>query len=89
MLKYIIGTICFSPFLPIMYLQGIFIKRKIPKLPAAKGTEGMINIDAARTLRLLILGESTMAGVGVETHEEGFAGSLAKELAQKLEANID
>jgi len=31
-------------------------------------------------LRILPLGESTIAGVGVHTHTEGFSGSLGDEL---------
>ncbi|MFK8163468.1 MAG: SGNH/GDSL hydrolase family protein, partial [Lewinella sp.] len=30
--------------------------------------------------RVLVIGESTMSGVGVATHEEGFAGALARTL---------
>jgi hypothetical protein len=30
-----------------------------------------------------------MAGVGVSNHKEGFAGSLANELATELQTNID
>jgi lysophospholipase L1-like esterase len=54
-------------------------------LPEASGpTSGTVAGDPTRPLvRLAVLGESTAAGVGVETHEEGFAGSLARELTDR------
>ncbi len=38
---------------------------------------------------MLTIGESTIAGVGVNTHQEGFTGSLANELAPALKTRID
>ena len=40
-------------------------------------------------LKVLFIGESTFAGVGVATHEEGFAGTLAKELCASTRKTID
>lgn len=79
-LKYIVGGMLSIPIMPIMYFQGKSIKKSIPKLPAATGEQG-VEGHAARQLNLLTLGESTMAGVGVDTHENGFTGALAKEIA--------
>jgi len=79
-LKYIIGGILSIPILPLMYFQGKSIKKNIPKLPAAKGVQGMEG-NAVKQLNLLTLGESTMAGVGVDTHKNGFTGALAQEIA--------
>ena len=86
--KYIIGTIISLPLLPILYFQGKIIKKKVPVLPEAKGKEGMVESNSDRRLRLLTIGESTIAGVGVDTQEEGFTGTLAKALAQKIKTNI-
>jgi lysophospholipase L1-like esterase len=73
-----------------MYLQGKKIKNSMPKLPEAKGTEGrsVSNKLVTRTLKMLVIGESTIAGVGVKTHEEGFTGTLANELSAHLSADI-
>jgi lysophospholipase L1-like esterase len=87
-IRYILGSIMAIPMLPIMYFQGKAIKAKVPTLPEAKGTIGEVNIDAKKTLTLITIGESTIAGVGVDTHEEGFTGSLARELASKFDKNI-
>lgn len=46
-------------------------------VPAADGTQD-------KPLRLLLIGESTVAGVGVERQEDALAGQLAGQLAQQL-----
>jgi len=71
-----------------MYFHGKRIRKTVPILPEAKGKEGLVKHHSKTVFRLLCLGESTMAGVGVSTHEEGFAGSLAKALSHIIEANI-
>lgn len=75
-LKYLVGVVLSIPLLPIIFFQGSKIKGSTIKLPEAKGTTGNVGvINSEVPLRLLVLGESTVAGVGVETHEEGFAGT--------------
>ena len=87
-LKYLIGILCSLPLSPIMYLQGKQIRAKVPSLPEASGTEGITNTNQPVDLQLITIGESTVAGVGVKTHAEGFSGTLANELAKKLNKNI-
>lgn len=60
----------------------------MPRLPEAEGIQGLASTGANRTIRLIAIGESTIAGVGVPTHDVGFTGTLAKELARKLKANV-
>lgn len=76
------------PLLPSLYRQGKKIKARVPDLPEAQVNTGKFGTHNQRNLNLLCIGESTIAGVGVETHEEGFTGTLAKELAQRLNTNI-
>ncbi len=78
--KYFIGGAIMLPLLPFMYLHGQRIVKSVPKLPDAEGPEGIVWGPANRSLRLLVVGESTMSGVGVATHEEGFTGALARTL---------
>ena len=88
--KYYLGTLLTLPLLPLLYVQGKRVRASVPKLPEAKDPEGKSRWKGAtdRHLRLLALGESTIAGVGVATHAEGFTGSLAHTLAQELRADI-
>jgi len=88
-IKYILGAILTFPLLPLMYYQGKKIKNKVPRLPEAKGVNGLCSVSSEKTFRILSIGESTIAGVGVNTHQDGFTGTLASELATKLKTNID
>lgn len=88
-IKYILGAILTIPLLPLMYFQGKKIKASVPRLPEAEGVEGLSSVSSEKTLKMITIGESTIAGVGVQTHQEGFTGTLANELASKLKTNID
>jgi lysophospholipase L1-like esterase len=88
-LKYVLGMIITIPLVPLLYFQGKKIKKNVPRLPEAIGTKGSTSIASNKVLRMLTIGESTIAGVGVTTHQEGFTGSLAKELASQLNVDID
>jgi lysophospholipase L1-like esterase len=87
-LKYTLGAIVSFPLLPIMFFQGKKIRKSVPTLPEAEGTEGVAFNNSNKTIKLITIGESTIAGVGVRTHEEGFTGTLAKVLGQKMGVNI-
>lgn len=89
-IRYTIGAILYFPLLPVMYFQAKKIKNSVPKLPEAEGIEGRSTNSqpTLRTLRMLAIGESTIAGVGVQTHQEGFTGTLADTLSQYLSADI-
>ncbi|PIQ47313.1 MAG: GDSL family lipase [Cytophagales bacterium CG12_big_fil_rev_8_21_14_0_65_40_12] len=87
-LKYTGLALLGIPLLPIMYFQGKKIRAKVPKLLEAQGNEGLVESPNGRKLKLITIGESTIAGVGVATHEEGFTGTLAKALSEKLHTKI-
>ena len=86
--KYIFGSVVMFPLLPIMYFQGTRIRKKVPALPEAAGPEGKCHAGSGSTLNVLFLGESTIAGVGVETHAKGFAGNLSRLLSQKFHTSV-
>ena len=73
-----------------MYRDGKRIRSKVPKLPEAKGPKGAHpSYDSDRSIRLMTIGESTIAGVGVQSHNEGFTGALARELSRLYSANVE
>lgn len=82
--KYFIGSFLALPLLPFLYVQGRKVKNSIPNLPEAMGPSGISGLDTHSKLKVLVMGESTMAGVGVNTHREGFAGTLADQLAESF-----
>ncbi|MGD1846230.1 MAG: SGNH/GDSL hydrolase family protein [Salibacteraceae bacterium] len=89
--KYFIGTLITLPLLPILYFQGKSIRAKVPPLPEATGHEGTCENPSSnrKHIRVIALGESTIAGVGVATHQEGFTGAFAKELSYLLGTSVD
>ena len=87
-LKYTIGAILTIPLLPVLYFQGKKVKTTMPELPEADGAEGISDHHSGRKLRMLAIGESSIAGVGVKHHRDGFIATLATALATKLEASI-
>lgn len=88
-LQYILGSIVSIPLLPLVYFQGKNIKKNVPKLPEAKEPKGFVNGHFNETLNILSIGESTIAGVGVDYHKNGFTGALANTLSKELERNIN
>jgi lysophospholipase L1-like esterase len=78
---YLIGCLLGIPLLPIIIIQGKILKRKIPVLPEAdKNRTGFIG--SGDTFNLVTIGESTIAGVGVDDHKEGITGNIAKVLQE-------
>ncbi|WP_283134168.1 SGNH/GDSL hydrolase family protein [Rhizohabitans arisaemae] len=70
----------------VLGVQGVLVRRRTPRLPEAGGDrQGVVwpagEASARSPLRIAVLGESTAAGVGVNSHEDGFAGHLARSLA--------
>jgi lysophospholipase L1-like esterase len=72
-----------TPLLPILWLQGRHVRKHTPRLPEATGpTVGTVLVDGA-PLRLLAVGESTVAGVGAPDHAHALTGQIAAALATR------
>ncbi len=76
------------PLLPYMVFQGIYIRKKIPKLLPPTDIKGSTG-TGENALNLLTIGESTIAGIGVDSHEEGITGQLASYFAKRLKRKIN
>jgi len=87
-IKYLIGIVLGIPLMPIIYIQGKKIRKQVPKLTEARGNEGISYKGSQKAVQVLFIGESTFAGVGVQTHEEGFAGTFAKELSNQISRSV-
>lgn len=87
-LRYLLGSLVALPLLPMLYFQGKRIRASVPELPEAIEPQGIITNQGKTKLNLVCLGESTMAGVGVKFHQEGFVGTMAKELAVLQDAEV-
>ena len=86
-LKYLFNFIYNLPLIPIIYFQGRRIKATVPILPDAIGLEG-VEGQSVQQINLLTLGESSIAGVGVDHHKNGLTGALAQSLFQKYNYKI-
>ena len=69
--------------LPIIAIQGIKVRKKIPHLPEASGERDGV-IGSGKPLSLLILGDSAAAGVGVETQQDALSGAIITELGNEF-----
>jgi lysophospholipase L1-like esterase len=70
---------------PVLLRQGARVRKRTPVLPEAAGDRSGFEgaADCRTPLRLLIVGESTAAGVGVAHQREGIAGRLAADIARR------
>ncbi len=86
---YVLGGILLLPLSPFLYLQGQYVRRKIGRLPDAGGeTKGQFD-NGERSAKLLVLGESTAAGMGARTHETALAGQFAQVLGEKIGQSVE
>jgi lysophospholipase L1-like esterase len=86
-LQFLFGALLALPITPYLAWLGHRTKKAVPRLPAAAGPTG-ITPGAGTPFQLYILGESTMAGVGVDTHQNGFAGAAAQGLQMAINRPI-
>lgn len=68
---------------PILYVQGRRLKRTIPRLPEAGGPREGLAPGGSPPLRLLIVGDSAVAGVGAAELNDALAGQLVQNLAAR------
>lgn len=73
---------------PLLLAQALHTRRRMPKLPEADGPREGRAAGAAGTedrdeLALLVLGDSSAAGVGVHTQDQALAAQLGHALARR------
>jgi lysophospholipase L1-like esterase len=71
------------PLLPMALAQGLWLRGRVPRLPEAAGPREDTVAGIGVLLRLLVLGESTVAGVGAPAQEQALAAQLARALATR------
>jgi lysophospholipase L1-like esterase len=68
--------------LPVLLVQGSRVRRTTTRLADAEGVEGAVGAGED-PLRLVVLGDSVAAGVGLAHHDESLVGHLARALAER------
>ena len=84
-LRYSLGALLISPILPLMYFQGQQILKyfeRNPVVPPIGPTEGFVE-EGMQELQLLVMGESTVEGIGAATFDQSLGVQLAKAIACK------
>lgn len=78
------------PLLPLALPLAVHTRRTALRLaPAAGACQGVVGVDCAgEPLRLLLLGESTVAGVGASCLDFALAGRLASALSARLQRPV-
>lgn len=74
------------PLAPLLLLQGLYVRKVTPRLPEPPGPRSG-EIGNGQPLRLLILGDSAAAGVGVETQTQALSGQLIQKLSGSYRAS--
>ena len=86
-IKHLLLVLAALPFIPYLIFQGYYIRKKVPDLSAPTDTTGQAGTQL-NELKLLCIGESTIAGIGVNSHQEGIAGQLADFLNKHLNRKV-
>lgn len=68
--------------LPLVMIQGAATRRRVPRLPPAQPPHHGTVPGAGTPLRVLVVGESPVAGIGIERGDDTVAAATARELAQ-------
>ena len=67
---------------PLLVAQALFTRARLPRLPEPDGDRHG-SVGEGPSLRLLILGDSSAAGVGVHNQRHALAGYLSQSLARR------
>jgi lysophospholipase L1-like esterase len=75
---------------PLLVRQARRVRQRTPRLPEASGDRTGIELtaDATDLLRLVVVGESTAAGVGVTDLRDALPSQLAVALAARRRCNV-
>ncbi|MER7001027.1 SGNH/GDSL hydrolase family protein [Streptomyces sp. NPDC000410] len=75
--------------LPVVAAQALWVRARTESPPPPAGAvTGCAGAGTRRPLRVAVIGESTAAGYGVETHDDGFPGAFARELAARTDSFV-
>ncbi|MGV8886183.1 MAG: SGNH/GDSL hydrolase family protein [Microbacteriaceae bacterium] len=73
---------------PLLFPQSRVILSHLPTLPEAE-RDWKGSVAGADPLRLLVIGDSTAAGVGVDSNADGLAGNLARAMSDATGRGVD
>ena len=87
--RFLIAGAVILPFSPLLFVQGRLTRRRVGVLPDAAGPNAGTAGAGASEAELLVIGESTVAGLGARTHETALAGTFAGELTKRIGKRVN
>jgi lysophospholipase L1-like esterase len=81
--KFLLAGAAILPMAPFLYIQGQITRWKVGLLPEAEDPAG-VSGSGELEVKLLVLGESTVAGLGARTHNLALAGQFADRLSERI-----
>ena len=69
--------------LPIALAQGLWVRQTVPRLPPAEGRRGTFGTGSGDALRVVGVGDSIIAGVGVAHQDRALLGHFARRLHER------
>jgi len=87
--KFIGTAVVLLPVSPFLFLQGEVTRWKVGLLPDAAGEKYGHAGEGDDPAKLLVIGESTVAGLGARTHELALAGQFARHLSSHTGRRIN
>ena len=87
--RYLAAGALVLPFTPFLYLQGQYTRYRVGRLPDAAGDPSGKIVRNGREVRLLALGESTVAGVGVKTIDDALGARFAFHLSELTDTSVE
>jgi lysophospholipase L1-like esterase len=86
--KYLLSAAAFFPIAPFLYMQGQYTRWKVGRLPDAGGETSGVFEGKREMVKFLAIGESTVAGIGAETHKEALTGQFAKHFNRRTDRTV-
>lgn len=83
------AAILTPPLLPVLLAQGYWVRKRTPRLPDAGGPREGTVAGEGEPIKLIGLGESTVAGIGAATHETALTGQLALALGRESKRSVN
>jgi len=85
----IFGYLIISLFFPLLWFQGMRLKREVPRLPTPGDCPFGICKGKGKEFNILGVGESPMAGVGIAKHAFTLTGLTAVRLNKSLGNSVN